>query len=106
MHANLKGSLPFRLSALLAAFYFFAGIWKEWEAKAFSINILELAVQNMGCFTFAALSRALGNPSTHVLTFGDNTCAEMVSERGRTQSPGMGWVARALAGSQRACGHT
>ena len=73
-------------------FFFFYGTWKEWEARAFSINILELAVQNMGCFTFAAISRALGNPSTHVLTFGDNTCAEMVSERGRTQSPGMHYL--------------
>ena len=65
------------------------GRWEVWEVAAFSINVLELATEQFGTFTFMALAASLGVHVTHVHAFTDNTSAEHVSERGRTQRAGM-----------------
>ena len=70
-------------------FYFIEGRWSAAECRAYSINILEFATENMGTFTFTAHARSMGVPVSHVHAFVDNTSAEFVSERGRTQSAGM-----------------
>ena len=71
-------------------FFFIEGRWSHEESRLlFSINILESAVQNFGAFTFYEKAIELGFETSHVHTFCDNSSAEMVSERGRTQTPGM-----------------
>ena len=70
-------------------FYYVEGRWSTAECAAFSINVLELATEAFGAVTFVAQARELGLAASHVHTFVDNTCAENVSERGRTQSEGI-----------------
>ena len=70
-------------------FFFIEGRWSHDECRRFSINILESAVQNFGAFTFYEKAAELGFVTKHIHTFCDNSSAEMVSERGRTQTPGM-----------------
>ena len=70
-------------------FFYIEGRWSNEECKHFSINVLESAVQNFGAFTFFDKAVELGLEISHIHTFTDNTSAENVSERGRTQSAGM-----------------
>ena len=67
-------------------FYYIEGRWTHAECKAFSINVLEFATEIFGAVVFTAQSRSVGVEVTHVHTLIDNTCAEHVSERGRTKS--------------------
>ena len=63
--------------------YFIAGLWKPWELSAFSINVLELAAENIGTFTFLAQAVQLGREVTHSVDFVDNTAAEYSADRGK-----------------------
>jgi hypothetical protein len=69
--------------------YWLGGLWEEWELSAFSINVLELAAENMGTFAFIAQARALGFDVTHSLDFVDNTAAEYSADRGTPRAAGM-----------------
>ena len=70
-------------------FFYVAGLFEPWELRAFSINVLELAAENMGTFSFIAKARELGLEVTHVLDFVDNTAAEFSADRGSARAPGM-----------------
>ena len=70
-------------------FYFIEGRWEAHECTSYSINLLELAVELFGAAAFVAQARSSGVDISHVHTFVDNTCAEHISERGRTQSEGL-----------------
>ena len=76
-------------SVINGEFCYIEGRWSDEECAAFSINILESAVQNFGAITFVAYAKAMGEEITHVHTFVDNTSAEYVNERGKTGSEGM-----------------
>lgn len=69
--------------------YWLGGLWEEWELSTFSINVLELAAENMGTFAFIAQARALGVNVTHSLDFVDNTAAEYSADRGTPRAAGM-----------------
>ena len=64
-------------------FCWLAGLSEEAELRAFSINTLELAAENMGTFTFVAHARSSGVEVSHALDFVDNTAAEYSADRGR-----------------------
>ena len=70
-------------------FCWLAGLWEEAELRAFSINTLELAAENMGTFTFAAHARSSGVEVSHALDFVDNTAAEYSADRGRPGAPAL-----------------
>ena len=76
-------------TVLAGVFYYVEGRWSTEECAAFSINVLELATEAFGAVPFVARARELGLVASHVHTFVDNTCAENVSERGRTHSAGI-----------------
>ena len=76
-------------SMIDGTFCFFDGRWEVVECARYSINVLELHVENMGAMTFAAHARSLELDVTHVHTFIDNSSAENVAERGRTATAGM-----------------
>ena len=67
-------------------FVFIEGRWTPEECAKYSINVLELHTVIMGGFTFSAYARARGLTITHLHSFVDNTTAEHVAERGRTQA--------------------
>ena len=67
-------------------FYYIEGRWSHAECAAFSINVLEFATECFSTSSFLRVAESLAVPVTHVHTFIDNTCAESVSERGRTDS--------------------
>ena len=71
------------------AFYYVAGLYEEWELKSYSINVLELAAESMGTFTFIEQARSMGIQITHSLDFVDNTAAEYSADRGSAHAPGM-----------------
>ena len=71
------------------AFFYVAGLFEPWELRAFSINVLELAAENMGTFSFIAQARRMGVEVTHSLDFVDNTAAEFSADRGTAHAPGM-----------------
>ena len=73
----------------LSVLYWLGGLWEEWELSAFSINVLELAAENMGTFAFVAQARALGLDLAHSLDLFDNTAAEYPADRGTPRAPGM-----------------
>ena len=68
-----------------SSFFYLHGRWSHDECRRFSINVLELAVENFALLTFVPHARGRGVLVTHVDTFVDNTTAEHVAERGRTQ---------------------
>ena len=70
-------------------FCWLAGLWEEAELRAFSINTLELAAENMGTFTFVAHARSSGVEVSHALDFVDNTAAEYSADRGRPGAPAL-----------------
>ena len=73
-------------SVINGVFFYIHDVWKEWELRAFSINVTELATEHMASLTFADL-----HPSaTHISSFVDNTSAEFVSERGRPGKDSLG----------------
>ena len=55
----------------------------------YSINVLELAAENMGTFSFLAQARELDIHASHSLDFVDNTAAEYSADRGSARVPGM-----------------
>jgi hypothetical protein len=67
-------------------FYYVEGRWSHEECRRFSINVLEFATEIFGAVAFEEQARVVGEKITHIHTFIDNTCAEHVSERGRTVS--------------------
>ena len=71
------------------AFFYVAGLFEPWELRAFSINVLELAAENMGTFSFIAQAGRMGVEVTHSLDFVDNTAAEFSADRGTAHAPGM-----------------
>ena len=73
-------------------FYYVVDRWSDDECAGYSINVLEFATELMGCFTLVEYLRSIGASVTHVHTFVDNTSAEFVSERGRTQTAGMNYL--------------
>ena len=70
-------------------FYYIAGLWEPAELAGYSINVLELAAENMGTFAFIERARELGFAATHALDFVDNTAAEFSADRGSGHAPGM-----------------
>ena len=76
-------------TVLRGEFYYIAGLWSADELRAFSINVLELAAENMGTFAFAARARELGVEVSHSLDFVDNTAAEYSADRGSPHAPAM-----------------
>ena len=70
-------------------FYYVSGLWTPSELAGYSINVLELAAENMGTFSFVAQARDLGMNVTHSLDFVDNTAAEYSADRGSARVPGM-----------------
>ena len=70
-------------------FCWLAGLWTEVELRAFSINTLELAAENMGTFAFLAHARSLGVEVAHSVDFVDNTAAEYSADRGRPGAPAL-----------------
>ena len=73
----------------LNTFFYVEGRWSKEEARDYSINVLELATENIGVFLLKQAVEAAGVPITHAEVFTDNTTAEHISERGRTQSAGL-----------------
>ena len=69
--------------------YYISGLWEPWELELYSINVLELAAENMGTFTFLEKAVALGRAVTHVVDFVDNTAAEYSADRGRPSQADM-----------------
>ena len=69
--------------------YYIAGLWSPSELATLSINVLELAAENMATFTFLAQARSLGRGVTHTLDFVDNTAAEHSANRGKPSAPAM-----------------
>ena len=76
-------------SVIDGTFCWLAGLWEEHELRAHSINVLELAAENMGMFALLAHARALGLEVTHVVDFVDNTSAEYSADRGKPGAPPM-----------------
>ena len=72
-----------------STFFYVAGLFEPWELHAFSINVLELAAENMGTFTFLDRVRQLGLDATHSLDFVDNTAAQFSADRGSAHTPAM-----------------
>ena len=70
-------------------FYYVAGLWTPEELRSYSINVLELAAENMGTFTFVARAREMGINISHSLDFVDNTAAEYSADRGTGHAAGM-----------------
>ena len=70
-------------------FFYISGLWTADELRAYSINVLELAAENMGTFSFLAQARELGLAVTHSLDFVDNTAAEYSADRGTGHAAGM-----------------
>ena len=70
-------------------FYYVAGLWTPDELAGYSINVLELAAENMGTFPFIEQARSLGMGVTHALDFVDNTAAEYSADRGTAHAAGM-----------------
>jgi hypothetical protein len=66
-------------------FVYSHGRWTAHEVHHYSINVLETKAKDM--FGVAAISyaRSIGLKATHTLAFTDNTTAESIAERGRTQ---------------------
>ena len=69
--------------------YYVAGLWLPWELESLSINVLELAAENMGTFTFLRKAKELGRKVSHSLDFVDNTAAEYSADRGRPKQASM-----------------
>ena len=76
-------------TVLRGTFYYVAGLWDPSELASYSINVLELAAENMGTFPFIARARELGIEVTHSLDFVDNTAAEYSADRGSAHAAGM-----------------
>ena len=76
-------------TVLRGIFYYVAGLWEPSELASYSINVLELAAENMGTFPFLARARELGIEVTHSLDFVDNTAAEYSADRGSAHAAGM-----------------
>ena len=76
-------------TVLRGTFYYVAGLWEPSELASYSINVLELAAENMGTFPFVARARELGIEVTHSLDFVDNTAAEYSADRGTAHAAGM-----------------
>ena len=76
-------------TVLAGEFYYIAGLWTPEELRGHSINVLELAAENMGTFAFLAQARELGIEVTHSVDFVDNTAAEFSADRGTGHAPGM-----------------
>ena len=70
-------------------FYYIYGLWTPDELIAYSINVLELAAENMGTFTFLAQAKSEGRGITHSLDFVDNTAAEYSADRGKPRQASM-----------------
>ena len=70
-------------------FYYIYGRWSDWECQHFSINILEAATQKFATRAFVQKAEQNGMHISHVHGFVDNSTAEMVMEKGRTQSDGL-----------------
>ena len=71
---------------ILGTFFYIEERWLPDECRAYSINVLELATEIFGASAFVEKAAAMGVEISNIHTFVDNTCAENVSERGRTQS--------------------
>ena len=67
-------------------FVYCAGHWTPHEVATYSINVLETKAKDMWGVTAIKYARAVGCTVTHSLAFTDNTTAECVAERGRTQA--------------------
>ena len=76
-------------TVLHGEFYYVAGLWTPEELRAYSINALELAAENMGTFSFIARAHELGIAVTHSLDFVDNTAAEFSADRGSGRASSM-----------------
>ena len=76
-------------TVLRGTFYYVSGLWTPAELAGYSINVLELAAENMGTFAFIAQARELGMVVSHSLDFVDNTAAEYSADRGSAHVPGM-----------------
>ena len=70
-------------------FYYAHGRWSDWECRAFSINLLEAATQLFAVRAVFEAAATVGCECTHVHGFVDNSTAEMVMEKGRSQSDGL-----------------
>ena len=76
-------------TVMRGVFYYVAGLWTPDELAGYSINVLELAAENMGTFPFIEQARSLGMGVTHALDFVDNTAAEYSADRGTAHAAGM-----------------
>ena len=76
-------------TVLHGVFYYVSGLWTPSELAGYSINVLELAAENMGTFSFLAQARELDIHASHSLDFVDNTAAEYSADRGSARVPGM-----------------
>lgn len=70
-------------------FFYLHGRWSDWECKHFSINLLEAATQLFATRAVIAVTVEQGIECTHVHGFVDNSTAQMVMEKGRSQSDGL-----------------
>jgi hypothetical protein len=70
-------------------FCYIEGRWSDWELRALSINVLELAARNIGTFTFLAHARDVGVAITHLFEFTDNRAAELSAEFGKPHTARM-----------------
>ena len=76
-------------AVIKSEFCYIEGRWSEWELRALSINVLELAARNIGTFTFLAHARDVGVTVTHLFEFTDNRAAELSAEFGKPHTARM-----------------
>ena len=69
--------------------FYVCGLWEVWELESFSINVLELAAENIGTFAFIAQARRMGRMAHHAVDFVDNTAAEYSADRGKPSAAAM-----------------
>jgi hypothetical protein len=66
-------------------FVYSHGRWTTHEIEHYSINVLETKAKDMFGVVSISYARSIGLDATHTLAFTDNTTAESIAERGRTQ---------------------
>jgi len=72
-------------SVIDGVFVYSHGLWTPHEIEHYSINVLETKAKDMFGVVAVSYARSVGLNATHTLAFTDNTSAESIAERGRTQ---------------------
>ena len=67
-------------------FYYIHVEWTKEEVLAYSINVLEAHVRDIGGKVFLDVAKSLGLTFTHTTAYVDNTAAECIAENGRAST--------------------